>query len=207
MIGKFGSASLAVVAAVVLAGVSTQAAAQNLVTNGDFETGGAFGTITGFDLNKCEVSAPFGGLFRSGILGVGGSAAAAFTSRNCLSSLSQTLATVIGQRYSVSFSARVNTAAVSNDLLVSFGGNELFNQMLTSNAFQEFTVFGTATSNASVFTVSGRNSGNSNLVDNISIREVGAVSVVPEPATAALMGSGLLALFGVGYLRRRAAAK
>ncbi len=206
MIGKFGSASLALVAAVVFAGGSTQAEAQNIVTNGDFQTSGAFGTITGFSLNKCEASAPFGGLFRSGILGVGGSAAAAFTSRNCLSSLSQTLSTVVGRQYSVSFSARVNTAAASNDLLVSFGGNELFNQMLTSNAFQEFTVLGTATSTSTVFTVSGRNSDNSNLVDNISIMEVASVTV-PEPATAALMGTGLLALFGVGYTRRRAAAK
>ncbi len=207
MIGKFGSASLALVAATVFAGGSTQAQAQNIVTNGDFETAGGFGTISGFELTKCDASAPFGGLFRSGILGVDGSAAAAFTSRNCLSSLSQTLSTVAGQQYSVSFFARVNTAAVSNDLRVSFGGTELFNQMLTSNAYQQFTVFGTATSASTVFTVSGRNSGNSNLVDNISIMEVASVSTVPEPATVALMGTGLLALFGGSYKRRRAAAK
>jgi hypothetical protein len=175
----------------------------NLVTNGDFETASSFGTIAGFTVMGCEPSAPFGGLFLSGILGVSGTSAAAFTSRACQSRLTQTLATVVGQQYRVSFFARVNTAVTSNDLRVTFGGTELFNQMLTSNTFQQFTMLATATSTATAFTVSGRNSANSNIIDNISITAAGPVSTVPEPGAVALMRTGLLGLVGGGYLRRR----
>ncbi len=205
--GMLRNTSVAVVAAAMFAGGGTAVQAQNLVTNGDFQTSGGFGTITGFTLNKCDASAPFDGVFRSGILGVDGSAAAAFTSRDCLSSISQTLATVAGRQYNVSFFARVNTAAASNDLRVTFGSTEVFNQMLTSNAFQQFTVMATATSASTLFTVSGRNSDNSNIIDNISVMEVASVSTVPEPATVALMGTGLLALFGGSYRRRNKATK
>ena len=199
MISTYRRSSLALAAAIAVAGASTRAQAQNLVANGDFETAGAFGTITGFTIAGCEASAPFGGVFRSGILGVsGGANAVAFTSRNCSSSISQTLSTVVGQQYSVSFFARVNTNVVSNDLRDTFGGTELFNQMLNSNSFQQFTVLATATSTSTSLVFSGRNAANSNIVDNISVTAVGPVSTVPEPATVALMGTG--------YLRRRKTA-
>lgn len=193
----------AVAVAAMLAGGSAQA--QNVVTNGNFETSGAFGTIPGFSVSGCEASAPFGGVFLSGILGrPGGTSAAAFTSRNCLSSISQALPTVAGQQYSVSFFARVNTTVASNTLRVTFGGMELFNQMLTSNAFQQFTVLATAASASTLLTVSGRNANNSNVVDDLAVTAVGPVSTVPEPGTWVLLGTGLLGVAGVARRKRAA---
>ncbi len=196
-----GRKRFAFAAAAMLAGGSAQA--QNLVTNGNFETSGSFGTIPGFSVSGCETSAPFGGVFLSGILGrAGGTNAAAFTSRNCPSSISQSLATVVGQQYSVSFFARVNTTVASNDLRVTFGGTELFNQMLTSNTFQQFTVLATATSTSTLLTIFGRNASNSNVIDDIAVTAVGPVSTVPEPGTWALLGTGLLAVGGVARRKR-----
>jgi hypothetical protein len=68
-----------------------------------------------------------------------------------------------------------------------FGGG------LSDNEFGEFSVLGTATTVSFTFDGSGG-------IDNIAFEEIGGEEQIPEPATLALVGAGLL---GGGFMARR----
>lgn len=188
--------STSMVAAVLVCASASPVAAQNLVTNAGFESSTA---LEGFTVARCE---PGLGAFRSGIFQRTGSFGLAFNSRGCNATVTQLLSTTAGQNYSVSLFARATSANTNNNLTFSFGGVELFNQILTNTVFQQFTFDATATSSSTALVIGGRSVA-SNAVDDVSVTAISRPTVVPEPATVFLMGSGLFAVFAAGYRRRR----
>jgi hypothetical protein len=126
------------------------------------------------------------------------------------STLSQTVATVPGEQYTLSFNLSARPQTGSNSVLVSFTGSP--NSTFTANDtgvlnFQQFTETFVATANTSVlsFTPTGQfaspNLGDD--LDNVSLTGAAtAVAGVPLPTAASAGFCGLLFLGVVSLVRR-----
>ena len=171
------------------------AGAVNLVGNGDFETG-AFAPWTISDSTSITINAIAAG---------SGSFDASLGSSGKLGTMSQTLATVAGASYVVSFLLQNQDSTLGGggvDLLnVSFGAATIFNStgVLNGSGYNPYSFFVTATSNSTTLTVSEQNDLSVWNIDNISVVTSG--TGVPEPGSAALMGAALL--LGTMVMRRR----
>jgi hypothetical protein len=172
------------------------ASAQNLVVNGDFELDSnvAIGFTEGGGGNLAGVNPNFG---------VGGSNFYSFAATNGQNNtLSQTITTVAGQSYTVSYFLR-NSVTGNDFFLSSFAGQTLQTLENTTSIFNftQFTFQVTATSSTSVLEFAGRDAPGSFRLDNVSV--VANVVNAPEPASVAL---ALLALpiVGVALRKRRA---
>lgn len=176
------------VAAAALGVGATRAQAQNLVTNGGFESG-----LTGWTVTLCNSSyhVTTDGTAHSG------TSAAAFPSVGCYDTITQTLSTTPGEQYMIDFWAQESGSP--NGLRILFGPNTIFEQALTNSSYQEFTLTATATSNSTDFSIEGFNNPSRSHVDDVSV--TANVTATPEPATLVLMASGLVPL--VGFTRRR----
>lgn len=206
---------LAGAVALTLAG-SAFAGPTNLIVNGSFEdpaiTAGTFKQLpsipgwTGSD--GIEVDSP-GSLSPGGTIPDG----VQFVELNVESpsTLSQTVTTIPGQKYVLSFdySARPNSGA--NDMSVGFTGapDLAVNGAATSIlSFKHFSETVTAGGTSSVVSFTPLASGGlGNLVDNVSLTPVGGGTTVPLPTglelgLCGLMGGGLL-----GVARRLRAAR
>lgn len=194
----FGAACVAVCLTVLVANSSGAA----LIVNGDFATG----NFNGWSASNMSISQSDHGITKqSG----SGDPYFAFTGKNGL--LSQTINTVVGSTYTLSFIANndvynlVNASDTGEYISASYDNNLIFKDINGLKIPQQWrTLSGqfTATSNQTTLQIAMwfDRAVSQGYIDNISV--VGASSV-PEPATYALFGLGALALIIVNRRRLR----
>jgi PEP-CTERM motif len=175
--------------------LATPAAAQQLVTNGGFETG----DFTGFTQSgNTELTGVLSGEAPSGDF------SAFFGPTGSTGSISQTLATTTGGTYQISFDLQ-SSGGSPTFYEVLFGGVSLFSA--TNAADFDFTTFSTsavASTASTALTFTFRNDPSFFNLDNISVTPIRRVTgAVPEPATWAMMLIGFGGM-GVSLRRRRA---
>lgn len=185
-------------AALVL--VASPATAAELVLNGGFETGDFAGwNVTGSNTNYTWVG---GGWVNSGKY------AAYFGPVGSIGSISQSLSTVAGQSYEISFYLQ-NGVAGTNSFDVFFGGGPAVinydNLGATPWTRLSFTTVATAADTLLQF--SFRNDPALFYLDDVSVRSIGLegpISAAPEPESWAMMivGFGLVG-FALRNSKRR----
>src|SRR5215469_11149603 len=173
---------------------ATTAFAQNLVTNGSFETGDFTGwTLGGNNDGNTYVTS---GAFYAYSGAEDGTFYAVFGSVGSDITVSQTLSTVAGAQYTVSFwFASVGDSP--SDFSASWDGTPLLSlsNPNTGSNWTQFTFQVTGTG-SDTLTFAGRDDPEWMALDNVSVTQNSGQSV-PEPSSFLLLGSGVLGLGGI----------
>lgn len=184
--------------AALLAVAVVQANASNIVADPGFESGipGSYTSAMG---DGWVVTAGTGAICNNSGGGCG-SAGVAHTGTqmafldwsDTFDTTTQTLSTVIGQTYTISYFV---AGTQPNLLQVTFGGSTLFNGTAPTNGvvspsnYVQYTFNSPATSTSTVLAFSGqRTVGGEILLDDVS------VTAIPEPSTLLMLAAGLLVL-------------
>lgn len=186
--------------------LSTQAVA-NSVSNGGFETGDLSGwSCTGGPLGSrpstCAAATAGAPIFltpHSGTYSV-----FAF-SNDSIGSLSQSISTVAGMSYQLSFYSKATRNASANLLDVSIGGASPISIALSLSYVQSvinFVATGSSTSIAFLFQTDSGTGGWS--IDDV---DVSSAAAVPVPAALPLLASGLGVIGFAGWRRQRRSEK
>lgn len=124
---------------------------------------------------------------------------AMFQQSGSFASLSQSVATVVGQAYRLEF--WLSSDGGSNQMQVSWGGQSLLNQSLSAFDWTRFSYTVTATAAQTVLSFASQNDGinMATYLDDVSLV---SVSAVPEASSYAMLLAGL-GLVGVITRRRR----
>jgi hypothetical protein len=171
--------------AVMVLGLASVTANASLVANGSFETGNFSGWTqggnTGFTSVSNSVAAVHSGTY-GGLLGPSGS----------VGTLTQSIATTVGQQYSVSFWLN-NLGAGTNSFSASFGSTllSLSNKSAFTYTLYTFLVQATTSTTNLVFTF--RQDPNYWSLDDVNVQ------AVPIPAALPLLAAGL---GGIGLMAR-----
>jgi hypothetical protein len=174
-----------------LAGPVGNEVGANLVTNGGFETG----TFSGW---STSIDATFSGI--DGVSAHSGSFGAFFGDFGTPGSISQSFATLAGSNYNIHLWLR-SDGLTPNSIAVLWAGTTVYSVAnLAASAYTEIVIDPLATTTLTTLELRLRNDNGFLELDDISVRAVGAVSAVPEPASLALLGAGLL---GMVAARRR----
>ncbi len=184
------------------AAVTANAASTNLVQNGSFEanaqasgTWNIYSNLTGWTGGSNGIE------LRDNVAGTashGTNFVELDTTGN--SSMSQSINTVLGREYVLSFdfTNRPGTAVSTNGLSWKFGSTSGFAPTVTDFVWHTFTttVLGTGGAMALEFAaINGSNSFGSS-IDNVS------VTATPIPAAVWLFGTGIASLFGFGKRKK-----
>lgn len=191
--------TLLVVVAMTLLVCAPAAFAQNLLTNGSFQTGDFTGWTTGGNFEFTQVvSGPFyvynGSQDADGFYATMGPVGSDGT-------LSQSFTTTSGASYTFSFWL----AAVGDDpsdFSAMWDGTTVYSATdpNTGGAYTLFSFTETGTGHDTI-TFSFRDDPAYIALDNVSVTQSGGGGTVPEPSSFLLMGSGVLGLAGV--IRRK----
>jgi hypothetical protein len=192
----------AVAVAALLAGGSAAHAATELLTNGSFELNtqannswNIYSNLTGW------TGGAYGIELRNNVEGVASNGLNFVElDTNANSSMSQSINTVLNQRYTLTFQFqdRVNVPTSSQGLQVNWGGNTVatVNNSLGGGWQQAtYTLIGTGHAETLSFQAVGTSDGLGTSLDHVSL-----TAAVPEPETYAMM---LLGLGMVGAIARR----
>jgi hypothetical protein len=172
---------ISLIASLVSLSTVFTSSAHALVTNGGFEAGLAGWTTTGFSTSSFFLS-------NSGSL-----AASSGFVVSSPASLSQTLATAIGQEYQLSFF--LNTlGGTPNQFRTLIGGNEISNLVnITTNGYVNYNFNFTATSGSTLLEFRSGNDPFANSLDDVSVTEVTPIPFEFSPALGLGVLGGLFA--------------
>ena len=184
---------LVIVALVVFVASAPAIFAQNLVTNGSFETGDFTGWTTGGNFEDTEV---VNGAFYDYTGAEDGNFYAVLGPVGSDGTLSQTLTDHAGAQYTISFWFG-SVGDNPSDFSASWDGTQLLSltNPNTGAAWSQYTysVTGTGTD---TLTFAFRDDPGYMSLDNVSVTENSGQSV-PEPSSLLMLGTGVLGLGGV----------
>jgi hypothetical protein len=184
--------------ATMMAGAVVQASASNIVADPGFESGTP-NSYTGAVGDGWVVTAGTAAICNNSGAGCGsagfahtGTQMAFLDWSDTFDTITQTLTTVIGQTYTISYFV---AGSQPNFLEVTFGGSTLFNGTAPTNGvgspsdYVQYTFDSTATSTSTVLAFSGqRTMGGEILLDDVG------VTATPEPSALLLTGFCLAAM-------------
>jgi hypothetical protein len=190
--------TLLVVAAMLIMVCAPAAFAQNLVTNGGFETGDFTGWTEG---GNFEFSQVVSGPFYVYTGAQEGNFYATFGPVGSDGTLSQVLTTQAGTQYTFSFWLNA-VGDDPSDFSAMWDGTTVYSATdpNTGGNWQNFSFTETGTGHDTI-TFAFRDDPAYIALDNVSVTPSGGGTSVPEPSSILLMGSGVLGLAGV--IRRK----